>query len=241
MRKAGIFPDDQTHIANPVMVAAPAPVGQAQSSDINLQDWPHSFPLRGLGSRSATPQGNWHSAFKKSYLSKSASRQKSPSLSKTLSLSSAAPEASASVALGGSGSIGPNMDAGAGPLLMPHTSLSRSVSRSASASVHPGALCDSKEHEDEDEPEDPAEETEDPAEVMEAGGGYVAQLRQPVKKKASGPNLMSKILGAQKLTSQSIPQPPPPSWVTAIAIAGLMLAVVYLLEDDISSAMPINF
>ena len=227
MKKAGIFPDDQTIIANPVMVAAPAPVGQAQrvspgpsqastvsagslggsgiplANDIDLHEWPYST----LGSRSATPQGNWHSAFKKSYLSKSASR----SLSKTLSLSSsAAPEASASVALGGSGSIGPNMDAGAGPLLMPHTSLSRSVSRSASASVHPGALCDSKEHEDEDEPEDPAEETEDPAEVMEAGAGYVAQLRQPVKKKASGPNLMSKILGAQKLTSQSIPQPPPP-------------------------------
>ena len=58
------------------------------------------------------------------------------------------------------------------------------------------------------------------------------------KKKEPGPT--AKILAAQVLSQQKTTQPPAPSWVQALAIAGIGLAVVYLLDDNASGgSMPI--
>jgi hypothetical protein len=58
--------------------------------------------------------------------------------------------------------------------------------------------------------------------------------------KKKEPGLTAKILAAQVLSQQKITQRPTPSWVQAIALAGIGLAVVYLLDDNASGGnMPI--
>ena len=54
-------------------------------------------------------------------------------------------------------------------------------------------------------------------------------------------DVLGRVLGGQRLEIQDIRPPPPPSWTKAIAIASFMLVAVYLLDDDPSGNMPINF
>ena len=60
------------------------------------------------------------------------------------------------------------------------------------------------------------------------------------KKKEPSVDVTGRILGTQQVGDYAKPAPAP-SWFKAIAIAGLMLAAVYLLDEGSGGDMPINF
>jgi hypothetical protein len=85
---------------------------------------------------------------------------------------------------------------------------------------------------------------EQPTEFHECPGDEPAlnqaELAAIAKKKGK---VTERILAGQRLEAQTITTPPPPSWLYAIAIAGIMIGVVYLLDDapSASAHMPMNF
>ena len=99
----------------------------------------------------------------------------------------------------------------------------------AEASEHGELQCDAKEQED-----NPAcRPTGEPA-LNQAEAEQIAE-------RGDIDEITARILGAQALDAQTLPitVPPPGNWWMAIAIAGAMLGVVYLLEDNPGGGMPL--
>ena len=97
--------------------------------------------------------------------------------------------------------------------------------------------CDAKEQEDDPACRPTAEPALNQAEAAQIAAVEAAQIVA----RGDVHEITARILGAQALEAQTLPitVPAPGNWWMAIAIAGAMLGIVYLLEDKPGGGMPL--
>jgi hypothetical protein len=98
------------------------------------------------------------------------------------------------------------------------------------------------EHEASGELQCDAKEQEDNPACRPTGEPALNQAEaEQIAERGDIDEITARILGAQALDAQTLPitVPPPGNWWMAIAIAGAMLGVVYLLEDNPGGGMPL--